>query len=644
MLQFLRKKKRLFMWIISPLIVVAFVFFYGWTGVGTHRGAPNELIEVGGRTIQVDEFYMEEMNIENYFRMMYDGQLPPEMADQFNFRRMALQNLLDRYYFLAGSDEFRVPVSERLIRRNIYQMFHGVNDIEVALQRYLRQMGMTERGFFSRVQAETASQTFSEMVRSSGVASALDLQRYFRDNHQKRNITYVKFQTDEFIDEVEYTEEDLQSYYEEYQEDYRIPEQYDIRYIQIEPEDVIADIEVSEEEIRNYYEAERDRFEEPERRDLKRIFISLDDPEDEEALEEKHSQIEEIRQRIMEEEVEFSDMAREYSDGPEGERGGDFGARARRDLPSHFAEPVFELDEGEITPVLEDRNGLYLFKVKEILPERTPPLEEVQSQIQRTIQEDRARDVVMEKADEMQEAVESLVELEDYGARFGWEIYESGMFSDRDVPGLGSAPAIFEQVQQLEVNEVGEPVRVQNKGIVFALSDREESYIPPLEEVRADIREEVQFRKATETAEQNARQFRRGLRGDHVNFDHMSAEFDKEIQTAEEIRRDRREVSGIGESREFVYYIFDAGLHQIGPVTEMVNEDIGEVDTFLVWYCSDIVEPDEETVKNNWGRGYNYWTGRYGNSLRAAMHHYLQDEFPMQVLHPEAETMLFEQR
>ena len=640
MLQFLRRKRSLIMWIISPVIVVSFVFFYGWSGIGPRRGAPNELLEIGGRSINLQEFYMEEQNVERYFRMIYEGQLPPNAAEQFNFRRMALNQLLDRYYFLAGSDMFRIPVSQDLIRRNIYTMFRGINDFETALQRYLSQTNMSEQSFFSLVESEVASQAFSDMVRQSGVSSAADIQRYFRDNHQKRRINYVRFRSAEFMDDVEYTDEELQSFYEETKENYQVPEQYEISYVQFRPADVMDEIEVTGEQIRNYYEINLSRYREQERRDLKRIFVSVDDPEDEELIAEKRAQIEEVRNAIVEGESEFTEMAMEYSDGPEGERGGDFGVRSINDLPGAFGRPVFELDEGDISPVLEDRRGFYIFKVQSVLPERTRELDEVRDQISQTIRQNRARDLVMEKAEELRVEISTLDELLAYAEAHDLEVHESGTFSTRNIPGLGSVQQILDQARQLRVNELGDPVRARNNGVVFGLNNVVDSYIPPLEDIEVQVREELRHKMATEMAEDNARRFRARLRGDYVNFDNVAADFEKEIRTTEELSRSRDEVDGVGKSRELVRYIFDARLHQIGPLTEMVNEETGEVDTFVVWYCSDKIEADEETVNNNWGRAYNFWASRYGNSLRFAMYVYLQDQVPMRVLHPEMETML----
>lgn len=640
MLQFLRRKKSLLMWIISPVIVVSFVFFYGWTGIGTGPGMGRDLMQIGGRTIQINEFYMEERNVENYFRMMYDGELPPGAAEQFNFRRMALNNLMERYFFVAGSEKFRVPVSQQHIRQNIYNMFRGINDFESALQRYLSQTGMSEQGFFSLVEAEVASQAFSDMVRKSGIASSADIHRHLRNNHQKRTIDYVRFRSQEFIDEVEYDEEELVAFFEANQDKYIVPEKYNISYVQFRPQDVRDEVEVSEEQIESYYEINLTRYRESEKRDLKRIFISVEDTEDEELMEEKRSELEEIRRQIVEGEVEFADMAREHSDGPEGERGGDFGIRSRGDLPTQFGRPVFELQEGGISSVLEDRRGLYLYMVQEVIPERVRELDEVRERIKRSIQDERARDLVMDKANELRNEVNTLEELKEYAAEHELEVKESGYFSTQRVPGLGTSRPIFEQVQQLRKNEVGDPVQARNNGIVFGVEGIEDSHVPPLDDIRMEVIEDLRYTLATEKAQQHARNFRRGLRGDYVNFDNMAAEFDKEIKTTEEIRRTRNEVKGIGESREFIRYIFDADLHQIGPVTEMVNEETGEVDTFIVWFCSEIIEPDDDTVRDNWGRAYISWSTRYGNSLRFAMHLYLQEHVPMRILHPELETML----
>jgi peptidyl-prolyl cis-trans isomerase C len=86
--------------------------------------------------------------------------------------------------------------------------------------------------------------------------------------------------------------------------------------------------------------------------------------------------------RRIEDGEDFASVARNVSEGPNAERGGDQGELAREDLPRSYAEAVFALDAGEVSPVLESPDGFRLFQVVERLPRRILPVETVAGEIE----------------------------------------------------------------------------------------------------------------------------------------------------------------------------------------------------------------------------------------------------------------------
>ncbi|GAI51096.1 unnamed protein product, partial [marine sediment metagenome] len=60
---------------------------------------------------------------------------------------------------------------------------------------------------------------------------------------------------EKYKDEIEVTKEELQEYYDEYKEDFRVPEKVKVDYILIKPDDFADKVsEVSKEELENYYQ------------------------------------------------------------------------------------------------------------------------------------------------------------------------------------------------------------------------------------------------------------------------------------------------------------------------------------------------------------------------------------------------------
>ncbi|HXU30446.1 MAG TPA: peptidylprolyl isomerase [Thermoanaerobaculia bacterium] len=98
--------------------------------------------------------------------------------------------------------------------------------------------------------------------------------------------------------------------------------------------------------------------------------------------------------------ADFAAIARKYSRDPSAERGGDQGELAASDLPAAFAEVIFRLQPGQVSPVVPADYGFHIFQVTEHFPAETIPLERARPEIRRRLRRDRADSVVGELVSE----------------------------------------------------------------------------------------------------------------------------------------------------------------------------------------------------------------------------------------------------
>jgi peptidyl-prolyl cis-trans isomerase C len=122
-------------------------------------------------------------------------------------------------------------------------------------------------------------------------------------------------------------------------------------------------------EVSAYYAAHSAEFVRPERVHLRQILV-----DDREAAEAARA---EVRAG-----ADFSEVASRLSRDPSAGRGGDQGELAREDLPTAFAETIFELEPGEVSEVLAAGYGYHVFQVVERLPREVVPLAEAAPAIQ----------------------------------------------------------------------------------------------------------------------------------------------------------------------------------------------------------------------------------------------------------------------
>jgi len=132
-------------------------------------------------------------------------------------------------------------------------------------------------------------------------------------------------------------------------------------------------------EIRAYYNKHRDSFEQPERRRVSMISVDFNRYPDKASAKAK---IDGIRKRLIEGE-DFAALARECSDDPKAEEGGDYGLIEKDRWI--LADKAFSLSKNQLSDVLETRLGYHIVRVEEVHNSRQRALDQVQTEIVRIL-------------------------------------------------------------------------------------------------------------------------------------------------------------------------------------------------------------------------------------------------------------------
>ena len=152
-------------------------------------------------------------------------------------------------------------------------------------------------------------------------------------------------------------------------------------------------VAVSEKETRAYYDSNLETFKKPEQVRASHILIKVDPGADEAKKAEARKKIESLQTKLKKGE-DFGALAKEYSEGPSGPKGGDLGFFGRGQMVKPFEETAFAMKPGQVSEMVETNFGYHLIMVTDRTPEGTLPYEEVKDRLQQFLKQQKVQEAI----------------------------------------------------------------------------------------------------------------------------------------------------------------------------------------------------------------------------------------------------------
>ena len=130
-----------------------------------------------------------------------------------------------------------------------------------------------------------------------------------------------------------------------------------------------------------YYDAHKQDFAQPEQVRLSEILIPTPADANDAAVAQAKAKADDIEAKIKAGD-KFEELAKSYSGGPTAAQGGDLGIFKRGALAKVLEDQTFDLQPGQVTAPIRTRQGFVILKVTEHQQAGTPPLKEIEPQVQ----------------------------------------------------------------------------------------------------------------------------------------------------------------------------------------------------------------------------------------------------------------------
>jgi peptidyl-prolyl cis-trans isomerase C len=144
--------------------------------------------------------------------------------------------------------------------------------------------------------------------------------------------------------------------------------------------EVAPKVKLSDMDIRAFYENNPETFKQPERVKASHILVKVDPKADASQKAEAQKKIDLVQAKLQKGE-DFGALAKEYSEGPSGPKGGELGYFTRGQMVKPFEDAAFAMKPGEVSGKVETRFGYHLIKVTDKTPETTMSYDDVKDRL-----------------------------------------------------------------------------------------------------------------------------------------------------------------------------------------------------------------------------------------------------------------------
>ncbi len=122
----------------------------------------------------------------------------------------------------------------------------------------------------------------------------------------------------------------------------------------------IKDVEITDEDLQTYYDENKEEFKKDPARKLKYVAVNLEPSEADKKV--VRAKVDSIYNLAISGK-DFAELAKQYSQGPSAPMGGDLGNFTKGRMVPAFEEAAFQLNEGEISEPVQTRFGWHIIKL-----------------------------------------------------------------------------------------------------------------------------------------------------------------------------------------------------------------------------------------------------------------------------------------
>lgn len=490
-----RKQKSTVIKFVFWLIIAAFIgtifLVWGKGSDGSDGSAPNVAAKVNGTIIPLDQYQMAHRNLYQFYQGIYRDQFTPALEKKLRIGQQALDQLVEDTLILQAAEEKGIEVSKKEIVEAIAAFPAFQENGAFSKNRYIEVLNyqrMTPTDFEQIQEDQLKIKKMKASLEGQITVDDAEIQQEYRTRNEKVNLSFLRLTPALFESKVKVSDKDLENFFAEHREEFRLPETLSLRYIQFDPNTYRKDVAFDDGELEKYYRRNLDKFEIQEQVKAAHILIKLDPSADAATKETKRQLAQDILNQVKAG-GDFAQLARKHSDDSgSAAQGGSLGYFTRGTMVPSFEKAAFALKPGETSELVESPFGFHIIRSEGYIEAGIKPLADVAEEVKTALRTQKSEQLAFEKAMDAYNINRKQGSIETAATANNLGLKETGFFSRQDsIDGIGDAADIANAAFALSTGELGRPVAFGKSVFLFTVKERKESRLPELSEVKPRV-------------------------------------------------------------------------------------------------------------------------------------------------------------
>ncbi|MCM1324046.1 MAG: SurA N-terminal domain-containing protein [Acetobacter sp.] len=433
-----KAKDNWFFKIISIAVAVSFVSLFGVTGYISTASQNQTVVNVNGEKTSQSEFSYRLQKELSAIKGIAgeDFEITDEMRNTLAegvLRQIVNESVIDQAMVKYGIHFPKAFVQQVIFNRPEFMNPANGQFHPELFKRYLSSVGMSENEYVASIKRMMAQKLLvADMVADFGVPQVLSNAIHKMDN-QRKSFKYVTISPADIKIERAITEDEIRQYYDDFSENFTIPETREAEVLFIPNEIILKKFAASDEMVEDYFKQHKKELDQPEKREVLQMVFT------DKAIAEKA--FEQVKNGKI-----FADVAKELK--AENAAEPTLGLVSQDELADDLANNVFDLELHTPT-LLEVADSWQVISVKNVIPAKEAVFAEVKQEIIELLQNENLYDALREAKAEIDDASNAGKSLTEIGA-----MYAVQPIVIKDIREETPVTETPESLQTLDFNEI----------------------------------------------------------------------------------------------------------------------------------------------------------------------------------------------